>query len=266
MMHAHVNKTAAPVPEEAWSIVCSQLATSKKFYKDLVFGTDWKTDEELSGLVKQIAEANKAKSVLIPVVRSRTSCVEDTATVRDRTGATVATVDYGTQTCKEAPYADMGAFLLDPAGGILYKSTTQIALPIGPTDEKFVAKLLKDIPATFVDAAVAEPPAVASPSAAPPATGPVSAVYAPSPAKASAEEQKQADKQIDAMISDLGATVPDDCKKYARLVCRRYQGPPNNRIQVCKAQVDSVRQVARSAQGKAACTNMLNQYSAAGLE
>ncbi|HMF39621.1 MAG TPA: hypothetical protein VKQ32_02945 [Polyangia bacterium] len=270
MMYSHVHKTPVALPAPAWTIVCGQLATSKKFYKDLVFGTDWKTDEELHNLVKEIAEANKAKSVLIPVVRSRTNCTEDQAHVRDSTGATVATIDYGTQTCKEAPYADLGVFLIDPEGGILYKSTTQIIMPISVRDETDVAKLLKDVPATFVDAAVAESPATAF--AAPPAamspaapTGPVAAVYAPPAAKANPEQQKQADKQIDTMISEL-AGVPDDCKRYARLVCKRYQGPPDNRVQVCKAQVDSVRQIARSPQGKAACTNMLNQYSGAGLE
>jgi len=272
MLQSQVAKTPAALSAPALTIVCGQLATSEKFYKDLVFGTNWKTDEELHNLVKEIADSNKAKSVLIPVVRSKTFCQEDQATVRDSTGATVATVDYGTQTCKESSTADLGVFLIDPQGGILYKSTTRIALPLTPRDETDVAKLLKDVPATFADASIkegaADPFATASPAALPAATSaaraPAVAVYTP-PAKPTAEQEKQADKQMDAMITGLGA-APDDCKRYARMVCHHYQGPPEYRVQACKAQVDGIKKLAASPQGKGVCTNMLKQYEAAGLE
>src|SRR5262249_29510701 len=154
-------------------------------------------------------------------------------------------------------------------GGILYKSTTRIALPLTPRDETDVAKLFKDVPATYADASIkegeADPFATASPAgvqAAAPAAGAAAGGAEYAPRQPTAEQEKQADKQMDAMITGLGA-VPDECKRYARLVCRHYQGPPEYRVQACKAQVDGVRKLAGSPQGKGVCTNMLKQYEAA---
>jgi hypothetical protein len=253
---------AAPVPlsPSATSVLCSTFATSDNFHA-------WaETTQAASAVavIRELAQATGAKSIAMPAMRLYARCEQDTKTVRDGTGATVATIQENTQTCTMDRFKDVGLFIFAADGTILYRSTKRTGNTSNTDPEPQMNEVLAAIPATFsaaeggaVAGAVAAPPAASPTVAAPARATATPAAYAAPPAQQGGVGPQ--DPKIDSAIGELAPRAPSDCKKYVNAMCRRASIPDTNRLQTCSAYVSAINSLVQQQGAKAAdaCKSMV---------
>jgi hypothetical protein len=248
---ARASMPAAPLPlsPAATSALCSTVAASDAFHA-------WRETTpapSAAAVIRQIAQATGAKSIAMPAMRLYARCEQDTKTVRDASGAPIATIQENTQTCRMDRFKDVGLFIFAADGTILYRSTRQVGMTSSDDPEPQMNEVLANIPATFsaaaggaVAAAPAASPAVAAPGA---AAGATPAAYA---APAAQQGVGADDPQIDDALGGLDAKAPGDCKKFAKAMCRNPRVPDVSRLQMCTGYVSTVNQMVHSQGPKAA--------------
>jgi hypothetical protein len=251
MLRSTLRSERVPLRPTDAPVVCSALSKSEMFSNNAaIVKIDWTMGPAMVAVVGDVASTNNAKSVLIPVMRSLTSCTQDQIKVTDSAGAPVRTIDMGTETCRESRRTDVGIFILSNEGVLLYKSIGLLGKDMSQPSDQIIAAVLKDIPAKLMESA----------GRASPATGPAPAASAgPAPSGPSTDSTKPGteDKEIDDLLAGL-KKAPKACRTYAEKACHNPQVQPQIRVQYCKSQVDAVRQVAASAQGAEACKSMLS--------
>ena len=244
---------AAPVPLSpgATSVLCSTVAASDSFQA----WREWNPPASATAVIRELAQATGAKSIAMPAMRLYARCEQDTKTVRDATGATIATIQENTQTCRLDRIKDIGLFLFSADGTILYRSTKRAGMGSSEDPEPEMNEVLANIPATFsapAGGAGTMAPAdgrAAAPSAAPGRVGAPPAAYA---APAAPQGVAPTDPQIGDAIGELNAKAPADCKKFVKTVCRNPSVPDASRLQMCIGYVTTVNQLVQRQGAKAA--------------
>jgi hypothetical protein len=129
----------APLTNDERIATCTELGTDAALSR---VAADWEVGRGVAGpLATKIAARYEAKSVLIPVVRSRNECVVER-------GAATTTV------CREQE-VEVGLFLFLADGTQIWKGTFAASPPRGSVVERSAArepctKLLADVPAQLV--------------------------------------------------------------------------------------------------------------------
>jgi hypothetical protein len=248
MLRSTLKARRVPLRPSDAPVVCATLSKSEMFSNNAAYvRIDWNMGPSMIAVVRDVASSHNAKSVLVPVMRSLTSCKQDQIKVTDSAGMPVRTIDMGTETCHESSRTDVGLFILTDEGVLLYKSIGLLGMSGSQPADQIIAAVLKDIPAVLQEpsggteagrgpVAMAEPVAGPAPARSDPATD---------------------GKQIDELLAGL-KKVPKDCRSYAEKACRNPRVQPQIRMQYCKAQIDVVRNVASSARGAEACKSMLD--------
>jgi hypothetical protein len=251
MFRSTLHSERVPLRPTDAPVVCSALSKSEMFSNNAaIVKIDWTLGPAMVAVVRDVTSTHNAKSVLVPVMRSLTSCTQDQIKVTDSAGAPVRTIDMGTETCRESRRTDVGIFILSDQGVLLYKSIGLLGKDMSQPSDQIIAAVLKDIPAKLMASAGQAPPS----TAAAPATLAAPAASAPSSDRTDSGSD---DKEIAALLAGLKKT-PKDCRTYAEKACHNPQVQPQIRVQYCKSQVDAVRQVAASARGAEACKSMLS--------
>lgn len=103
--------------------VCANLATDRALYEDAVMGTDWKVSDALSGLIQRLATETRSDHVWLPVVRGR-PCASGPGPemARDTYSQPANSLDFDSGGC-QAREADLGLFLFDATGQLLWKAS-----------------------------------------------------------------------------------------------------------------------------------------------
>ena len=233
---------AAPVPlsPAAHAALCNTVAASAGFHA-------WREttpEPSAQAVIREIAQATGAKSVAIPIMRLYARCEQDTKTVRDSTGATIATIQENTQTCQMDRFKDVGLFLFAADGTILYRSTKQVGQSSRTDPEPEMNQVLANIPATF--SAPAAGARAAGPS---PAAAPAAVAYAP---PAAPQGVGANDPKVDDAIGALNSKTPADCKKFVKAICHSTSIPDPSRLQMCTGYVTTVNQLVQQQGAKAA--------------
>jgi hypothetical protein len=252
MLRTTLQAKRVPLRPTDAPVVCATLSKSEMFSNNAaIVRIDWTMGPSMVAVVRDLASTYNAKSVLLPVMRSLTSCTRDQMKVTDSAGVPVRTIDMGTTTCREDKRTDVGIFILTEEGVLLYKSIGLLGKDLSQPADQIIAAVLKDIPAVLMQ----EPAGKAASSAGQGSVG----MAEPAASRPSIDRTDPAtdDKQIDELLAGL-KKAPKDCKSYAEKACRNPQVQPQIRVQYCKSQVDVVRQVAASARGAEACKSMLN--------
>jgi hypothetical protein len=251
---------AAPVPlsPSATSVLCSTIAASDSFHA----WAETTPAPSAAAVIRELAQATGAKAIAMPAMRLYARCEQDTRTVRDATGATVATIQENTQTCRMDRWKDVGLFLFSADGAVWYRSTKRAGISSNPDPEPQMNEVLAGIPATFSAPAggAAAMAAAASPPMAAPAATAAPAAATPTPAGFAAPQGVgPQDPKIDSAIGEVAAQAPSDCKKYVKTVCRGVSLPDTSRLTMCSAYVRSINQVVQQQGAKAAdaCKAML---------
>jgi hypothetical protein len=246
---------APPVPlsPSATSALCGTIAASDRFHA-------YREPPQASAMavIREIAQATGAKSIVIPALRLYARCEQNTRTVRDSSGATVATINDGTETCRMDRFKDIGLYIFAADGSRLYSHTKRVGMGSDTDPEPMMNEVLANIPASVsgpsgggVAAAPATTPTMAAP-----------AVYAPTPAAYPAPAAPQGvgptDPKVDAAIAEVDSKAPADCKKFVKKTCHSASMPDMNRLQMCSAYVQTVNQLVQKVGAKAAesCRSM----------
>jgi len=247
----------APVPlsPAAASVLCNTIAASDRFhaYRE-------PPPASASAIIRELAQATGAKSIAVPAMRLYARCEQNTKTVRDQTGATVATIQESGQTCGMDRWKDVGLFIFAADGTILYRSTKHAGMSSNPDPEPQMTAVLANIPATFsapTGTAVAAAPASSPAMGAPAAAGATPAAYAalpPAPQGVGPQDPK-----VDSAIGEVNGKAPSDCKKWVKAMCRNPAIPDGNRLQMCGAYVSTINQLVKQQGAKAAdaCKSMM---------
>ena len=247
---------AAPVPlsPNAETVMCKTFASGDNFPGHF----DWNSPPSLAAVIREIAEAHGAKSIAIPAFRVYARCEQDKKTVRDSTGATVATIESNTVTCTEDRIKHVGLFIFAADGNMLYKSTKSPGIRSTRDDsEELIPQAFANIPATFTAASAATESPSGQTSM---ATSPSAMPAGPAPAAASASQGTGLDDdKIDGAVADLDGKAPADCKKFIKAVCRSPKIPDASRLQMCTTYVTTVNEVVRKqkSQASAACNSLI---------
>ena len=258
---------AAPLPlsPAASDVLCHTVAASNAFHA-------WReTTPPASAVavIRELAQATGAKAIAVPAMRLYARCEQDTKTVRDRTGATIATIQENTQTCRMDRFKDVGLFLFASDGTIMYRSTKQVGMSSATDPEPMMNEVLANIPATFsaptgaaAGFAPAPGPMIGAPGApgAPAAAGaPLAATPAAYPAFAAPQGVGPKDPKIDSALVQVAPKAPADCKKYVQVVCRAAAVPDTSRLQMCTGYVTMINQLVQTQPVKSAdaCKSML---------
>jgi hypothetical protein len=249
VLRGQIQAEPVPVSPSMREIICTTLATAQKFHSH----SDWSPSPSLAGTLRAFAKQTGAKSVAVPVMRVYGRCEKNTATVRNSAGASVGSVDLGTETCSEDKAKDLGLFLVRDDGTVLYKSTRAVGMLRDDLEEGMVG-VLQAVPASFgAPAAAPETPDKARDTA---------AAEKPSPEAAPPEPRDT--KEVDSLLAGVDANTPAECKAFLEAACRNPALPEGARSRACTGYVTTVRQlVERSrSQAGAACSG-LRQSAAA---
>ena len=138
---------SAPVPlsPAATGVLCNTIAASDSFHA----WREWTPAPSAAATIRELAQATGAKSIAIPALRLYARCEQDTKTVRDASGAPIATIQENTQTCRLDRIKDVGLFLFSADGTILYRSTKRVGMTSSEDPEPEMNEVLANIPATF---------------------------------------------------------------------------------------------------------------------
>jgi hypothetical protein len=210
LARAAMPATPVPLSPAAHAALCNTVAASAGFHA-------WREttpEPSAQAVIRELAQATGAKSIAIPIMRLYARCEQDTKTVRDSTGATIATIQENTQTCRMDRFKDVGLFLFAADGTILYRSTKQVGNSSRTDPEPEMNEVLANIPATFSASAgaVAATAPAASPMVAP----------APAPAytpPAAPQGVAANDPKVDDAIGELNGKTPADCKTFVKAIC-----------------------------------------------
>jgi hypothetical protein len=244
LLKSQLNVKPVELDKEQETAVCAAMGG----YGDGV--KDWKARATLMAVVQGVAKNEHAQSVLVPVAKYATQCQKDQSVIKDADGRTVASVDRGTETCKEGG-ASLHALLFSADGSLLWKSwagvrggavapgIVGIAQASGgvPDVEKSVTALLDHVPAKFVDAGGAPAAPAAEASAKP------------------AKEGAPAD-DIDAIVSSKLGDAPAECKQLARAMCDRIASVPSHAA-LCANYATSYHAMASTPNGASLCRAQL---------
>jgi hypothetical protein len=251
---ARASMPGAPLPlsPAATSALCSTVAASDAFHA-------WRETTpapSAAAVIREIAQATGAKSIAMPALRLYARCEQDTKTVRDASGAPIATIQENTQTCRMDRFKDVGLFIFAADGTILYRSTRRVGMGSSEDPEPQMNEVLANVPAKFTAAAggagavAAAPPASpATPAAPAAAAGATPAAYAAPPAQQGVGADAT---EIDVALGQLTAKAPAECKRFAKAMCRNPRVPDVSRLQMCTGYVSTVNQMVHSQGPKAA--------------
>ena len=134
-----------PLPRSAESVLCNTIAASDAFHA-------WRETTpaaSAAATIRELAQATGAKAIAIPVMRLYARCEQDTKTVRDASGAPIATIQESTQTCRMDRTKDVGLFLFAEDGTLLYRATRRVGMTSREDPEPDMTEVLANIPATF---------------------------------------------------------------------------------------------------------------------
>jgi hypothetical protein len=242
-----------PLSPAAHDVLCSTIAASDAFHA----WREWNPPPSATAIVRELARASGAKSIVMPALRLYARCEQDTKTVRDANGVPIATIQENTQTCRLDRVADFGVFLFAADGTILYRSTKRAGVMSDADTEPAMNEVLASVPATF--SAPAAPIAAAPVAAAPvaPRAAATPAAYTPPPAQ---QGVGPTDPKIDGALGELNPKAPGDCKKWVKSICRNPGAPDVSRLQMCMGYVRTVNQLV--AQQGAKSTESCKQMAA----
>lgn len=245
---------AAPVPlsPAATGALCSTVAASDNFHA-------WRETTpapSAAAVIRELAQATGAKSIVMPALRLYARCERDEKTVRDANGVPIATIEENSQTCRMDRIKDVGLFLFSSDGTVLYRSTKRAGMGSSEDPEPEMNEVLTNIPATVsppAGGAGAMAPAVGAALVTPRA--PAAAYAAP----AAPPSVGPTDPQIDAAVGELDASAPAPCKKFVKKMCRNPSVPDASRLPMCSGYVSTVNQLVQRQGAKAtdACKGML---------
>lgn len=262
LSRASMAAAPVPLPRSAESVLCNTIAASDAFHA-------WRETTPAPSAVatiRELAQATGAKAIAIPVMRLYARCEQDTKTVRDASGAPIATIQEGTQTCRMDRTKDVGLFLFAEDGMILYRATRRVGMTSREDPEPDMNEVLANIPATFT--ATATSARAGAGSAAPAANmAPAGSGFVPAAAPAAPAAPQGAgptDPKIDSAIHDVNPKAPDDCKKFVKAICRSASIPDTSRLQMCAGYVTTVNQLVQQqkAQSAEACKGLLKSAPA----
>ena len=244
-----------PLSPSATAALCGTIAASDRFHA-------YREPPQASAMavIREIAQATGAKSIVIPAMRLYARCEQDTKTVRDSSGRTVATIQEGTETCSMDRFKDVGLYIFAADGSRLYSHTKQVGMASSTDPEPMMNEVLANIPAKV--SAPAGSDFAAAPAATPimvaPGAHPVAApaAYTPPPAPQGVGPN---DPKLDEAIAKVDAKAPADCKKFVKKACRGPGLPDTHRLQMCTAYVQTVNQLVGQAGAQAAdsCKSMM---------
>lgn len=123
--------------------VCSALGTDRALFEDAVLGTEWKVSESMTQLIQQTAVATRSDHVWVPLVRGRTC--ENPVAARDSYSRPEDSLDFDATRC-EAREADLGLFLFNADGQLLWKSSAITGQSELATRETATRLLLANLP------------------------------------------------------------------------------------------------------------------------
>jgi hypothetical protein len=246
-------RAAIPAPPIALSpastsVLCSTIAASSTFHA-------WRESNppaSATAVIRELVRSSGAKSIAMPAMRLYARCEQDTKTVRDANGMTVATIQENTQTCRMDRFKDVGLFLFSADGTILYRSTKRVGIGSSTDPEPEMNEVLANIPAAFfaADGSAGARPAAAAPTAA--TQGPVGTT-------APYGGLGPTDPQIDSTLGGLDANAPADCKAFATRMCRNRSILDASRLSLCTGYVSTVNQMVQRLGPNVAgtCTTMV---------
>src|SRR5262245_396424 len=246
---------APPVPlsPAATSALCGTIAASDRFHA-------YREPPQASAMavIREIAQATGAKSIVIPAMRLYARCERDTRTVRDSTGRTIATIDEGSETCSMDRFKDIGLYIFAADGSRLYSHTKRVGMASSTDPEPMMNEVLANVPAKVsapTGSGFAAAPAAAPTMAAPAGYPATQAAYQPPPAP---KGVGPTDPKVDEAVAELDAKAPADCKKFVKKTCHSANMPDMNRLQMCSAYVQTVNQLVQKVGAKAAdsCRSM----------
>jgi hypothetical protein len=246
LARAAMPATPVPLSPSATSALCGTIAASDRFHA-------YREPPQASAMavIREIAQATGAKSIVIPAMRLYARCEQDTRTVRDSSGRTVATIQDNTQTCGMDRFKDIGLYIFSADGTRLYSHTKRVGMASSTDPEPMMNEVLAQIPATVSApeglAAAAAP--AATPTMAAPAAYPAPAAYAP---PAAPQGVGPTDPKVDSAIAEVDGKAPAPCKKFVKTMCRSTGFPDTSRLQMCSAYVQTVNQLVRQQGAKAA--------------
>jgi hypothetical protein len=241
-----------PLSPSTTAALCGTIAASDRFHA-------YREPPQASAMavIREIAQATGAKAIVIPAMRLYARCERNTRQVRDASGAPIATIDEGTETCSMDRFKDVGLYIFAADGTRLYSHTKRVGMASSTDPEPLMNAVLANIPATVsapTGSAFAAAPA-AAPGMAAPAGYPAPAAYAPPPAPKGVGPD---DPKVAEAIAEVDGKAPADCKKFVKRVCHSASMPDLQRLQMCTAYVQTVNQLVKQQGAKAAdaCKSM----------
>ncbi len=243
LMRTLIKAPEIELDPEQHVVICAALGKTYPANTFVIGDTDikdWKAGLTVTTVVQDIATAYHAKSVLIPVLATMTSCNRDSAVVRDSQGRTVATVEDSMATCTEGGGAKARAYLLSPDGDLYWKSWTSVLTADPERVEKAARELFANVPAKLVGGSqLDEAPA---PESAKPA--------------AAAKGDFEAGAFVEATMNKKSAPA---CKQYAKWFCENASVlRPQDRPLVCASYIKSLTPIAKMPSGEDRCKTMLD--------
>lgn len=145
-VEAHVSSNRLPIDDGSAATVCDGLASDRALYTDAVFGTEWQVSQTVSALVKELAATARADHVWVPLVRTQPACATGGAP-RDSYSTGTALLDFEATPGCEARESDLGLFLFDADGALVWKSSAVAGRSELATTEAATRMLLADLPA-----------------------------------------------------------------------------------------------------------------------
>jgi len=237
----------------ATAALCGTIAASDRFHA-------YREPPQASAMavIREIAQATGAKSVVIPAMRLYARCERDQRQVRDSSGRIIATIDEGSETCSMDRFKDIGLYIYAADGSRLYSHTKRVGMASSTDPEPMMNEVLANVPAKVsapAGAAFAVAPAAAGTMAAPAGYPATPAAYQP---PAAPQGVGPTDPKVDATVAEVDGKAPADCKKFVKKVCHSPSLMDMNRLQMCSAYVQTVNQLVRQQGAKAAdaCRSM----------
>jgi hypothetical protein len=169
--------------------------------------------------------------------------------VHDSTGATIATINDGTETCRMDRFKDIGLYIFAADGSRLFSHTKRVGMGSDTDPEPMMNEVLANVPVTVSASAggavATEPAATPTPTACPTMTAPAARSVTPAayPAPAAAQGVGPTDPKIDAAIAEVNGKAPAECKKFLKKACHNPGLPDTHRLQMCTAYVQTVNQL-----------------------